>query len=212
MDAARAGKACVQVSDDIQRWDFYAGELGRQVDIYEGNRAAAAANHLQISPAAAAMFLLAKLRAARAAQAKETGRSGTGPRLAGVFPLGNRGQAFTNDAWTSDKFILGDFFVADLSPVRFEPRMTLKEDYDFTFAHLKKHGSVLRCNRLFISAVHETNTGGAVSERDDAGAKELANIKILQDKWPGAFRINGNRGEKSKTQVIMCWKNHRPAS
>merc|ERR1712060_603743 len=109
------------------------------------------------------------------------------------------------EEFVHEHFILGDFFVVDKSPCRFDTTMTLKEDYDFTCAHLKKHGSVLRCNRLFISAVHETNTGGAVSERDDAGAKEVENIKILKEKWPGVFRSNGNRGNKSETQVIMCW-------
>lgn len=193
-DAAKAGKACVQVSDDILRWDYYVGELCRQADIHAGNAAARASDQLRVSPGAAARFLLAKLRAS------------DGARLAGVYPLGNTGQAFSREAASSDHFILGDFFVADKSPVRFDPRMTLKEDYDFSCAHLKQHGAVLRCNRMIITAVHETNAGGAVSERDDGGAKERENIKILREKWPGVFRDNPTRGD---TQVIMCWRRYK---
>lgn len=205
-DAAKAKKPCVQVSDDISRWDFYVGELGRQLDIFDGNKAAKKADRLRISPGAAARFLLAKLRAKAAEEQATTGKASAGPRLAGVFPLGNTGQAFTREAISYDHFILGDFFVADSSPVRFDTKMTLKEDYDFTCAHLHKHGSVLRCNRLFIAAVHETNAGGAVSERDDAGEKERQNIKILREKWPGVFWINGRRGD---TQVVMSWKRYK---
>lgn len=201
-DAVKAQKPCVQVSDDISRWDYYKGELGRQSDIFEGNKAAKAADRSRLSPGAAARFLLAKLRAERAA----TGKDSSGPRLAGVFPLGNTGQAFTREAISHDHFILGDFFVADNSPVRFDSEMTLKEDYDFTCAHIWKHGSVLRCNRLFIAAVHQTNVGGACSERDTAGEKERANIKILQKKWPGVF-CHGSRGD---TEVVMCWRRHKP--
>jgi len=194
----------VQVSDDISSWDYYVGELGNQEDLAAGNAAAKAADHLRISPAASARFLLAKLRAAQAA----AGGKRAGPRLAGVFPMANTGQAFTREAVSSDHFILGDFFVADRSPVRFDTRMTLKEDYDFTCAHLAKHGAVIRCNRMFIRAVHETNAGGAVSERDSAGEREREMIKILKEKWPGVFWCNGKRGD---TQVILNWKRRRVA-
>lgn len=197
-DANKLCKACVQISDDIHRWTYYAGDLNAKAfadtvtnRLQGGNEAAKQSDELHVSPPAAARFLLAKLRAA------------DGPKLAGVFPVGNAGMALTREAVSPDKFILGDFFVADNSPVRFDRHMTLKEDYDFTCAHLQAHGSVLRCNRMLIQAVHETNYGGAVSDRDANGDKERENIKILQEKWPGVFHLNGRRGD---TQVIMCWR------
>ncbi|CAE8644459.1 unnamed protein product [Polarella glacialis] len=200
-DAKRLKKACVQVSDDIQGWTYLGGKLNSKAyldssanALQAGNEAARHADELAISPVAAASFLLAKLRAA-----------GT-PKLAGVHPVSNPGMALMREAVSSDTFILGDFFVAEPSNCRFDPRMSLKEDYDFTCSHLDRHGSVLRCNRMLVRAVHETNAGGAVSERDSAGHKERENIKILQEKWPGVFHLNGKRGD---TQVVMSWRRRR---
>merc|ERR1711974_214003 len=102
------------------------------------------------------------------------------PKLGGVYPLGNSGMSLSQDEVSTKHFIVGDFFVHDNSPCRFDTRMTLKEDYDFTCTHLARHGSVLRCNRIFIRAVHETNTGGAVSLRDSNGERERENIRLLQ--------------------------------
>ncbi|CAE8725211.1 unnamed protein product, partial [Polarella glacialis] len=147
-DAQKMGKPCVQVSDDIQRWNYYVGEDLRKgdakVDLAAGNEAAKSADRLRANPVSAARFLVAKLRGEAASS------SGGSPKLAGVFPLGNLGQAFLSSSVSREHFILGDFFVADNSPCRFDARMTLKEDYDFTCAHLQKHGSVIRCNRLFV--------------------------------------------------------------
>ena len=108
---------------------------------------------MSISPGAAMRFMAAKMRAA-------------GAKLCGVYPQANIARAFTQPICTTTHFILGDFFVADLSPVRFDESMTLKEDYDYTCAHLAEHGQVLRCNRMIIVVKHATNAGGAVSVRD----------------------------------------------
>jgi len=210
-DAAKLGKLCVQVSDDISGWDFYKGDLGQAGDLQSGNAAAKVADHMRASPVAAARFLAAKMRAAAEAnKAKASSAAAAkkvGPKLAGLFPLGNTGQAFTRAAVSKDLFILGDFFVAEpSSTVRFDTKMVLKEDYDFTCSHLDKYGEVLRCNRMFIRVVHETNAGGACSERDDAGDRERAMIRVLREKWPGVFWVNGNRGD---TQVVMSWKRRR---
>merc|ERR1719436_641486 len=87
-------------------------------------------------------------------------------------------------------FILGDFFVVDKSKVRFDESMTLKEDYDFTCAHLRAHGSVMRCNRMTLSVKHYANAGGACSNRDGRGAEERRNVAVLMRKLPGVFRMN----------------------
>mmetsp|Transcript_10422 Transcript_10422/g.28993 ORF Transcript_10422/g.28993 Transcript_10422/m.28993 type:complete len:445 (-) Transcript_10422:221-1555(-) len=202
LDEARSvGKVCVQLSDDISHWDYLKGREDGNVGIAAGNEAAKAAARLRVSPLAATRFILAKMRGVPDGQPR--------PKLGGVFPLGNTGMSFAREAVSTDLFILGDFFVQDVdSPCRFDPRMTLKEDYDFTCTHLATHGAVLRCNRLMLSVTHETNAGGACSERDSSGEKERENIKVLKEKWPGVFHINRNRGEDD-TQVIMCWRRLR---
>merc|ERR1712083_493476 len=102
------------------------------------------------------------------------------PKLGGVFPQANMAMSVCQEEFGFKHFILGDFFVAEpASPCRFDNTMTLKEDYDYTCAHIKAHGSVLRCNRMFITVKHQSNAGGAVTNRDSAGTKEKANIAIL---------------------------------
>lgn len=206
-DAEKLGKVCVQVSDDISRWSYYVGSEEPSVGLFAGNKlsagnqAAKEADRLRISPVMAAQFILAKMRGVADGEPQ--------PRLGGVFPLGNVGMSFGVGAIATEHFILGDFFVQDLgSKCRFDPRYSLKEDYDFTCSHLDAHGAVMRCNRMFIVAVHETNAGGACSERDDSGEKERENIRILQEKWPGVFSLNGRRGDGS-TQVTMAWRRRR---
>lgn len=202
-DAEKAGKACVQVSDDISRWEYHKGSLGDlkgfdgSEKLAKANKAVRSKDRIVISPVAAAKYLLARMRGKA-----PPGRGATRPRLGGVFPTGNAAMGLLCEAVSEEGFILGDFFVHDKSPVRFDTKMSLKEDYDFTCSHLDKHGSVLRCNRLVVHVAHETNAGGAVATRDRKGLREQHNIQLLQRKWPGVFRKHGTRGEN---QVILKW-------
>eukprot|EP00418_Pyrodinium_bahamense_P073671 CAMPEP_0179101438 /NCGR_PEP_ID=MMETSP0796-20121207/46900_1 /TAXON_ID=73915 /ORGANISM="Pyrodinium bahamense, Strain pbaha01" /LENGTH=186 /DNA_ID=CAMNT_0020799289 /DNA_START=145 /DNA_END=701 /DNA_ORIENTATION=+ len=86
--------------------------------------------------------------------------------------------------------------------------MSLKEDYDYTCAHIARHGSVLRCNRMTVQAKHQTNSGGACSNRDRKGREEQRNIAILLRKWPRAFRMNPKR----RNEVILQWPEANKAS
>lgn len=192
--AKRRGQVCVQISDDISKWEYFdvekqnfAGEIGFD----KMNAAVHGSRRLCISPLAAAQFILAKMRS-----------SPLKPQLGGVFPTLNIAMSLGNAEYSTQHFILGDFFVAEpTSPCRFDTSMSLKEDYDYSCSHIKAHGSVLRCNRMLAHARHATNSGGAVATRDATGAKERANIAILMRKWPGAFYLNGKR----KDEVIMKW-------
>jgi hypothetical protein len=195
-DAKKKGKVCVQISDDISKWAYVDCSKqnvrgGNGFD--KANSAALGAKTYTITPVAAAQYLLAKIRS-------HPGK----PKLAGVFPTANSALSIGLDEYSEQHFILGDFFVADSSPVRFDETMSLKEDYDFTCAHIKKHGCVLRCNRMLVHAKHSTNEGGAVSMRDQSGSKERYNINILQTKWPGVFRFNKRRPD----EVVMNWKHY----
>mmetsp|Transcript_54627 Transcript_54627/g.152473 ORF Transcript_54627/g.152473 Transcript_54627/m.152473 type:complete len:566 (+) Transcript_54627:43-1740(+) len=192
-DARRKGLVCVQTSDDIAKWEYHDGKQAEDRTDEAVNAAFAAATCYVLSPVTAARLLLSKMR----------GVAGPGetPKLGGVYPLATCSRAFGGDVVSRRNFILGDFFVADRSPVRFDTEMTLKEDYAFTCAHIEKHGSVLRLNRMSVHAKHQTNAGGACSVRDKKGLEEQKNIRILCKRWPGAFSLNPKR----KNEVILRW-------
>merc|ERR1712217_77401 len=159
-----------------------------------GNALLGATKHT-VSPLAAAQFMLAKMRA-----------SEEKPMLGGVFPTANAAMTLGQAEFGLHHFILGDFFVAEpRSLCRFDTEMTLKEDYDYTCSHIKTHGSVLRCNRMFLTVKHQSNSGGAVTNRDSAGTKEKANVAILMYKWPGVFKLNNRRKATAGTEVTMNW-------
>eukprot|EP00747_Dinoflagellata_sp_TGD_P163246 gnl/TRDRNA2_/TRDRNA2_181715_c0_seq1.p1 gnl/TRDRNA2_/TRDRNA2_181715_c0~~gnl/TRDRNA2_/TRDRNA2_181715_c0_seq1.p1 ORF type:complete len:621 (+),score=146.30 gnl/TRDRNA2_/TRDRNA2_181715_c0_seq1:68-1930(+) len=192
-DANRAGKICVQVSDDISAWEYREGKRAAVRTDDAQNAAHAAARRYIISPAAAARFILAKMRGAAVPQ----------PKLGGVYMLGSCARTFCGDPFARHHFILGDFFVVDKgSKVLFDEEMTLKEDYDFSCAHIKAHGSVMRCQRMTLNVKHYDNSGGAVDNRDKKGEAERRNVEVLNRKWPGCFRANPKR----KGEVIMKWK------
>jgi len=194
--AAKKGQVAVEVSDDIGKWLYYdvsKQDLRGQKDFAKANKAVAGARTHAITPLAAAQFMLAKMRS-----------SPLKPKLAGVLPTGNATMTMGSDEYSTQHFILGDFFVADMSPCRFDESLTLKEDYDFSCSHIAKHGSVLRCNRMVLTVRHYANQGGAVDIRDSAGKNERKNIAILQRKWPGVFKMN----KKRPSEVLMKWSNY----
>jgi len=202
-DAKKKGLVAVEISDDISKWIYY--DCGKQdyrgeTDFKRVNKDILGVPKHCVSPLAAAQFMLAKMRS-----------HPDKPHLAGVFPTANAAMTLGTNEFAMSHFILGDFFVAEpTSKCRFDTTMTLKEDYDYTCSHIKAHGCVLRCNRMFLTVKHATNAGGAVDARDGAGAKERVNIAILQKKWPGVFRINGRRKGAADSEVTMNWRSYDP--
>jgi len=201
-DAKKQKKVAVEISDDISKWVYYdcskQNYRGEKTFTRQNKDVLGVPKHC-VSPLAAAQFILAKMRSVE----------GDKPKLGGVFPTANVAMTLGLEEFARTHFILGDFFVAEPdSPCRFDLQMTLKEDYDYTCSHIKTHGSVFRCNRMFLSVKHSTNAGGAVAARDAAGAKEKYNVAVLQQKWPGVFRINNNRNAIAGTEVTMNWNGH----
>merc|ERR1719387_1622510 len=128
------------------------------------------------------------------------GVEGKQPQLGGVYPLQSCSRTFASPPFARHHFVIGDFFVVDKSKVRFDENMKLKEDYDFTCAHINAHGSVMRCQRMTLCVKHYANSGGAVTVRNSDAEK--MNIAVLNRKWPGAFRMNPKR----RNEVIMRWR------
>lgn len=190
-DAARAGKICVQASDDISAWEYRHGKRAAERTDEAMNAAYDAAKRLILSPVAAAQFIVAKMRA-----------SDEKPKLGGVYPLGSCARSFAGDEVQLKNFILGDFFVVEPdSKVRFDEEIALKEDYDFTASHIKEYGSVMRCQRMTLRVKHYSNSGGACSNRDKKGKEEQRNIGILKKKWPRAIRDHPTR----QNEVVLQW-------
>eukprot|EP00746_Dinoflagellata_sp_MGD_P004723 gnl/MRDRNA2_/MRDRNA2_109134_c0_seq1.p1 gnl/MRDRNA2_/MRDRNA2_109134_c0~~gnl/MRDRNA2_/MRDRNA2_109134_c0_seq1.p1 ORF type:complete len:661 (+),score=170.52 gnl/MRDRNA2_/MRDRNA2_109134_c0_seq1:91-1983(+) len=190
-DAAAKGKICVQVSDDISVWEYRDGKRATEKGDDAVNAAHKKSKRYIISPVAAAQFVIAKMRSAE----------GPKPKLGGCYMLGSCARTFGGPEFSRHHFILGDFMVVDTgSTVLFDENIGLKEDYDFTCAHITKYGSVMRCNRMTISVKHYDNAGGAVSNRNTT--EEQRNIAILNKKWPGQFR----KHPKRQNEVILKWK------
>lgn len=187
-DAKKENKVCVQLSDDISKFQYHHGKQVKERNDAAMNKAFKNAVCHVITPVAAARFLVAKMRTCT-----------TPPQLGGVFPLASCARGFCGEEVTRKQFILGDFFVVDLhSKVRFDEKLSLKEDYDFTCRHIFTHGSVLRANRMTISAKHRVNNGGACSIR--SGSEEDKNIVILKRKWPRAIR-----DQRREHEVTLSW-------
>lgn len=193
-------KVVVQLSDDLKRLQIIKGETiealvgtdGVRFDnISAATRAANNCGLIDISPAAAARVVRAAMRR-------------TGAKLGGCHCTGNPGQAFSSAPVTTAHFVVGDLIVIDApgSPLNFDTRFKLKEDYDFTCQHLAAHGTVVRCNRLLAQFKHRDNAGGAVDDR--TFKKERDMIRLLKHKWPGVFRPHTARAKKL-TEVILFW-------
>jgi len=188
-DAFKMNKVCVETSDDISLWEYFVTADGKKCrDLSDANARSKTAERFEVSPVAAAQFLLANMR------------SRTDCKLGGVYCLSNAGRAMCQDRFGDHQFIMGDFFVAEPSDIRFDTRLDLKEDYDYTCSHLERYGNILRCNHLLIHAKHLTNAGGACSYRN--AEREQGNITILKEKWGTAIRDNAVRAN----EVIFCWK------
>lgn len=198
---SRGFEHVVQLSDDLRRVDVIraGSSLGDFVettgwtaprDLSHANRVVKRLGTENVSPVAAARLVLASMRAVDA-------------KLGGCYPTANMGQAISAPPIQTAHFVVGDLVVIDVaSPVRFDERFVLKEDYDFTCQHLFEHGAVARCNRVIAEFVHRTNAGGACDVRNDQLERDM--IGLLAHKWPGAFRASTNVKRRT-TEVMLRW-------
>ena len=67
------------------------------------------------------------------------------------------------------------------NPLRFDERLKVKEDYDYSMQHIAKYGGDLRFMKYGIDVVHLTNQGGCVSYRTKETETDAYNI--LLKKW-----------------------------
>ena len=118
----------------------------------------------------------------------------TTANLIGIPPTHN--PLFAHPRYVANRFIIGDAFLVKPSNPRFDEKLQLKEDYDFTMQHIHDQGTV-RVQTMVWSFRHYSNAGGAVEYRDDM--KEQQAIGYLMNKWPGRFRLNTKR----KNEILI---------
>ena len=114
-----------------------------------------------------------------------------GAKLAGCAPTSNPFYYNPEKPYRSAGFIVADFILVRPCDLRFDVKMRLKEDYDYTLQHLAKFGKVARLDNLLASFAHRTNKGGAVAYR--TSALEQESIAYLRTKWGSAIRNNPRR-------------------
>ena len=171
-DAFEEGLPCIQLSDDLTRLE--------KIDD----------NTEKPSPCS---FL-------EAVSVLEATSAANGAKLAGVAPTTNTFFYNSANKISTSHFIVGDFIYVRPCELRFDEKLNLKEDYDYTLKHLCTFGKVARCNNLFAHFSHRTNAGGAVAFRTVAREQEA--IARLREVW-GPQCIVDNK--KRPNEILLRW-------
>lgn len=163
-DAFEKDECCVQISDDIEGLYTVARQCGKNV-----RRQTDLATIINAIDAHMFNFPQA--------------------HLFGFPPTAN--PFYSSGRFLFNKFIVGDLFIVKPSKLRFDPRLTLKEDYDYCLQHTREHGITVRCEMFLAEFAHRTNKGGAVDYRTPE--EEQKNIAYLKKKWGKVIKDNPRR-------------------
>tara|TARA_R110002012_G_scaffold171535_1_gene336336 strand:+ start:1435 stop:2151 length:717 start_codon:yes stop_codon:yes gene_type:complete len=78
------------------------------------------------------------------------------------------------------------------NPLRFDERLRVKEDYDYSMQHIYKYGGVVRTHKFGIDVIHLTNEGGCVGYRTKE--VELQAYDTLLNKYgPSVVKFQDNK-------------------
>lgn len=138
-------------------------------------------------------------------EAMHDGLFQTGAKLAGVAPTSNPFYWNPSKPIHPNAFIVGDLNLVKPCGVLFDEEMVLKEDYDYTLAHLHRFGRVARCDAMLAGFAHRTNHGGAVAVRTPELEQEM--IAYLRSKW-GAKVIADNA--KRPNEILLKLQGNQP--
>ncbi|CAB4162338.1 hypothetical protein UFOVP783_35 [uncultured Caudovirales phage] len=94
-------------------------------------------------------------------------------------------------------FVVSSFSLYKGGASRFNTKLPLKEDYDFTARVFSSGEGVMRFDDILVTIRHYTNAGGAVADRNDA--LEQQSIAILKSKWGTWIRDNPRR----KNEILL---------
>lgn len=93
--------------------------------------------------------------------------------------------------------VLGPFGGHIRNSLRYDERMTLKDDYDFWLQHIRRHRRTLRANKYHYIHDHGKKPGGCVGQRTMEVERELA--ARMRRKWGDLYRLGGSKGGRSAT-------------
>jgi len=179
-DAARHGVPCLQLSDDMRAIVYADPKEDCTDEVHRYRRVKGTLAQL-----ASDLYVISRDYDAR---------------LVGVAPTNS--LTFYNHLRpvTKTGFVLGDCMWIRPNPLRFDPALSLKEDYDYTAQHLRLYGVAPRVNRWLLEFTHRSNAGGAVDRR--TSALEQASIAYLQNKW-GADIMR--RNARKPNEITLRW-------
>ena len=90
-----------------------------------------------------------------------------------------------------NKFIVGDFIIVKPNHLKFDDKLRLKEDYDYTLQHINEFNGCIRYGAFLNSFKHYSNKGGAVDYRTSILEQET--INYLKTKWGNCIKDNPKR-------------------
>lgn len=128
--------------------------------------------------------------------------------LIGIAPTAN--AFFAKKPLLDNGFVIGDAFLCKPTHLRFDEKLRLKEDYDFSLQHIANAGGTLRVHKVLWHFAHYSNKGGAVSYRSDGLEQET--VMYLLRKWSGALRPNPKRKNEllfDRKAVQALWATNR---
>ena len=109
--------------------------------------------------------------------------------LAGFPPTDNPFFALKQKEF--NKFIVGDFIIVKPNALKFDTKLRLKEDYDYTLQHIKEYKGCVRYGGYLNTFKHYSNKGGAVTYRTNNLEQET--INYLKQKWGACIKLNPKR-------------------
>jgi len=114
-----------------------------------------------------------------------------GTKLWGVYPVHN--AFYMAKKSTYYHFIIGSFSGVIISDLRYDDKMRVKEDYDFTMSNIFRFGKVVRFDDWTVNAKHYTNKGGCVDDRSGKKDIDIEAMNYLIGKYGLLIKKNPRR-------------------
>lgn len=102
-------------------------------------------------------------------------------KFAGIPPTSNLQNFKIDSVFSTQTFIISNWLIIKPSTPRFDKRLLIKADYDFSLQHIKQYGGLVRFNDIIPDFDHFKQKGGCVSEQ--RVRMEQGDIILLKKMW-----------------------------